>query len=359
MSSVPVHFRELMSPAVDNSIKFYENLFGWKALKHKADIPGGEYVLLTANGKGHGGIYPWTKEQGKSFWMPYFLTPDIDGVVAKVTPNKGTMKMDTVKDLGPAGKMAVCFDPQGAIFGLWQNAKPETAQKAKNDECIKTSQKEEYTESSSRKRKEECADSSSGKKECADSGKKKDECAADKEKKEEAAAAGDPNELPKYSDVWAWEQLITNDAAGAMQFYSTIMKNWIAKKEIGIDMFRLDDTEKAFCGVAKGPTTDTEKNPPIWLSYVDVPSVDDFCVKLKDLGGKVTNGPFDVPLVGRVAVVTDPHGAMFCLFTAASKIKSADKDKAKAADETSTKQKAQAESAAVEQATSKKQKTTL
>ena len=56
--------------------------------------------------------------------------------------------------------------------------------------------------------------------------------------------------------------------------------------------------------------------PPHWLSYVLVEDADASANKATELGGKVMMGPFDVPNVGRMAIVHDPTGAVFALFQA-------------------------------------------
>ncbi len=54
--------------------------------------------------------------------------------------------------------------------------------------------------------------------------------------------------------------------------------------------------------------------PPHFLSYVRVASADGAAKKASGLGGKVLAPPFDVPTVGRMAVVEDPIGACFAVW---------------------------------------------
>jgi hypothetical protein len=56
--------------------------------------------------------------------------------------------------------------------------------------------------------------------------------------------------------------------------------------------------------------------PPHWMSYVAVASADDSAKTAATLGGTVVAGPFDVMDAGRMAVIQDPTGAMFCLWQA-------------------------------------------
>ena len=61
-----------------------------------------------------------------------------------------------------------------------------------------------------------------------------------------------------------------------------------------------------------------ESAPPVamWDTYVWVDSADETASKVRDAGGGVVKEPFDVMGVGRMAVVTDPEGAVFCVWQA-------------------------------------------
>ena len=53
--------------------------------------------------------------------------------------------------------------------------------------------------------------------------------------------------------------------------------------------------------------------PPHWNVYFNVADVDASIAKAEELGAKTVVPAFDVPDVGRMAVLTDPQGAMFSL----------------------------------------------
>ncbi len=61
-----------------------------------------------------------------------------------------------------------------------------------------------------------------------------------------------------------------------------------------------------------------EAAPPVamWNTYVWVESADDTAAKVRDAGGGVVMEPFDVMDAGRMAVLTDPEGAAFCIWQA-------------------------------------------
>jgi hypothetical protein len=53
------------------------------------------------------------------------------------------------------------------------------------------------------------------------------------------------------------------------------------------------------------------KMPAAWGVYVTVNNVDGIVRECQALGGTLCAGPFDVPGVGRMAVLQDPQGAVF------------------------------------------------
>ena len=53
-----------------------------------------------------------------------------------------------------------------------------------------------------------------------------------------------------------------------------------------------------------------------WNTYIWVDSADDTAAKVKEAGGSVVMEPFDVMAAGRMAVFTDPEGAVFFVWEA-------------------------------------------
>jgi predicted enzyme related to lactoylglutathione lyase len=60
--------------------------------------------------------------------------------------------------------------------------------------------------------------------------------------------------------------------------------------------------------------------PPHWLPYIAVPDVEASVAQAKGRNGKVYVEPQDVPTVGRFAVLADPHGAVFAVFSPAAEV---------------------------------------
>ena len=59
--------------------------------------------------------------------------------------------------------------------------------------------------------------------------------------------------------------------------------------------------------------------PSYWMPYFQVSDVDASADKAKGLGAKIMVGPQDIPGTGRSAIVTDPQGAMFAIYSAVRK----------------------------------------
>lgn len=67
---------------------------------------------------------------------------------------------------------------------------------------------------------------------------------------------------------------------------------------------------------AVGSIPEAAPQQAMWNSYVWVDSADETASKVSAAGGNVVMEPFDVMDAGRMAVFTDPGGAMFCVWQA-------------------------------------------
>jgi len=59
--------------------------------------------------------------------------------------------------------------------------------------------------------------------------------------------------------------------------------------------------------------------PPHWLVYLDVADIDKAVSEVEASGGQVIRAPFDIPGVGRIAIVSEPSGAGIGLLEPAPK----------------------------------------
>jgi predicted enzyme related to lactoylglutathione lyase len=122
---------------------------------------------------------------------------------------------------------------------------------------------------------------------------------------------------PSYRGRFLWYELMTNDVERAGAFYSKVL-DWGQKPFPGLDtpytIFESGATPVA--GLMELPANARSAGvPPNWLSYIGVPDVDASVKQATSLGGQVHMPPFDVPTVGRLAVLVDPQGAAFAVYT--------------------------------------------
>src|SRR5581483_9508748 len=118
---------------------------------------------------------------------------------------------------------------------------------------------------------------------------------------------------------FCWIELVTSDQAAAKKFYTSLF-GWTADDSpMGPDafytMFRLDGKDIGG-GYTLMPDQVAMHVPPNWLIYVAVESADDAVAKAKQLGANILAGPMDVMEHGRMAVISDPTGAVFAVWQA-------------------------------------------
>lgn len=110
-----------------------------------------------------------------------------------------------------------------------------------------------------------------------------------------------------------WHELNTRDAAAADAFFRRLFGYTLSSVESTekMDYMTYHVDGRAVCGRLK-MTAEWGDLPPHWMTYFAVADVDADVARLPALEGKLHHGPFDTPY-GRIAVVSDPYGAVFSL----------------------------------------------
>lgn len=116
-------------------------------------------------------------------------------------------------------------------------------------------------------------------------------------------------EVDRYEHgVPSWIDLGTTDLSGAKAFYSSIF-GWTIQEGPpeagGYCIAEIRGRPVAGIGPQMNPAA-----PPAWMTYVNVESADSVADLVRQAGGQVLAGPFDVLDVGRMAVFADPLGAV-------------------------------------------------
>src|SRR5688572_4597820 len=117
--------------------------------------------------------------------------------------------------------------------------------------------------------------------------------------------------------MFCWADLATPDVTSARSFYTTILDDTVAEIPMGPGAFYyiLQRNGKDVAGMAEqDPEQKKSKVPPSWTAYFQVKSADEAAKKIKSLGGHILVEPFDVMDVGRMAVASDPQGAVFAVW---------------------------------------------
>ncbi|MFI6013669.1 VOC family protein [Streptomyces sp. NPDC051243] len=100
--------------------EFYGALFGWEFQPGPQQL--GPYVRALLNGHEVAGIGQLPPDRHLPIaWTPYLASNDVDLTAESVRLCGGTVGVGPL-DAGEAGRMAICSDPSGAVFGIWQTA---------------------------------------------------------------------------------------------------------------------------------------------------------------------------------------------------------------------------------------------
>jgi predicted enzyme related to lactoylglutathione lyase len=119
---------------------------------------------------------------------------------------------------------------------------------------------------------------------------------------------------------FCWNELMTSDYVAGFDFYKN-MFGWEKKDEFDMGpmgkYWLFGQGDKTYGGMMTKPAD--AKMPPAWIYYVEVADLDAAIERAKSKGGKVVNGPMDVPGGTRIAQLFDPQGALFALHSAGKK----------------------------------------
>ncbi|GAA3063502.1 VOC family protein [Rhizobium viscosum] len=242
---------ELMTPDPDAAKKFYGSVIGWTSSPMPAeDQP--QYSIFEANGVPSVGMMPFPAElEGQGIppnWTAYLCVDDVDQTAKDYEANGGTVRRPPA-DIPGIGRFAVVADPQGAVLCIMTPIPPETPRPE--------------------------------------------------------VPVGTPGHI-------GWYELYATDGAKAFDFYSKLF-GWT--KDQDFDMGPMGvyhifaEHGKQTGGMMTRPP---EIKMSFWTYYFTVPALDAAIDRINAGGGKVVNGPMEVP-GSWVCQAMDPQGAFFCL----------------------------------------------
>jgi predicted enzyme related to lactoylglutathione lyase len=109
--------------------------------------------------------------------------------------------------------------------------------------------------------------------------------------------------------VFYWNELLSNDVDAARAFYEKAM-GW------SFDAMPMDDGtywvaktgDKPAGGMMAMPEGLPPGMPSHWMAYISVDDIDARLKTAEENGATIVRPPFDVPGIGRIAILQDPSG---------------------------------------------------
>jgi predicted enzyme related to lactoylglutathione lyase len=115
---------DLAAPDPDAAAAFYGALFGWELAEPRQPEFGG-YRNFHDDGRLIAGLNPMGEQPA---WTSYVSVADADETVERITAHGGQALFPPM-DVAELGRMAICADPEGTVFGLWQPGEMRGADK--------------------------------------------------------------------------------------------------------------------------------------------------------------------------------------------------------------------------------------
>jgi predicted enzyme related to lactoylglutathione lyase len=244
---------ELMTPDQGAAREFYGGLFGWGY--DDTDMGEmGHYYVAQLDGDDIGGIgAQMPGMEGHPAYWGVYLAVDDVDAATAKVEAAGGKIEAGPMDVMDNGRMSAIQDPTGARVGLWQAKQTIGTQRANEP--------------------------------------------------------GTPT----------WNECVTGDVKAAAGFYAEVLGMGSEDMDMGEagSYTLLKNADGRQIGGAMDLGMFPEGTPAHWNVYFNVEDVDASVAKAEQLGAKTAVPAMDVPGVGRMAMVADPHGATFWVMAAA------------------------------------------
>jgi predicted enzyme related to lactoylglutathione lyase len=262
---------DIARPDSDAAADFYGGLFEWRF--EEPSPPGSSrYLIARIRGRDVAGVGP-EPSQGPSSpaWMTYIATEDADETARLVREAGGRVLVDPVA-VGDAGRTALCSDPSGAAFSIWQAGRRTGAQ------LVNEPGTWNFSELNTHDR--------------------------------EGAVAF-------YGAVFGWELSGFGDDEGSGSGFWRMpgYGDFLAERDPTVrerqaDVGAPEGFEDAVAWLMPTDGRADGETPAHWSITFAVGDADAAAERATQLGGKVLVPPMDAPWV-RMTVISDPHGAVF------------------------------------------------
>jgi len=240
---------ELMTTDTAAAETFYKNIVGWTSAPFEGS-PTPYTVFKRSGDVGVAGLM--ARPDGMNmppFWAMYVAVPKLEDAVTQIKQLGGS-ELSPVIDVPTVGRMQMMKDPQGAAFYIIQPAPAEER----------------------------------------------------------------PETAPEVGEA-SWHELMTTDAPAAMKFYSQIFQ-WQPSETMDMGemgKYHMFNRPHGMIGGMMNKPPEMAQVPPHWMIYFRVPDINAAVERIKKNGGKILNGPMEVPGGDWVLNAQDPQGAAFSL----------------------------------------------
>ena len=248
---------ELMTTDVDAAARFYGAVVGWKIADGAASGAGGrnDYRMIACSDGGMaGGVLPLTKDMlshgASPTWLGYLHVSDVDAATRAIVADGGAVHLPKLSL--PVGDLAMVSDPMGTAFYVMRPVPPPNA-----------------------------------------------------------PVAASPVFDPKAAQHVRWNELASPDLARAKAFYARHFHfefNDVMPMGPMGDYCFIDHDGVRLGAIMQQPP---EGAPPTWLFYFGVPSIAEAGRAIETGGGRILNGPHQVPGGDWILTAVDPQGAPF------------------------------------------------
>jgi uncharacterized protein len=254
-------------PDPEAAVAFYSGLFGWDLEDAMPPDSPGRYFIARLGGGDVAAV--GSQPEGAppmAVWNTYIWVASADEAVSKVLDAGGRVLMDPF-DIMDAGRMAVCADPEGAAFCVWQ------AQQHRGARIVNEPGSLNFNGLNTR----------------------------------DAEGA-----KSFYGSVFGWETL--DIGGGAEMWRLPGYGEFLERSEPGVRKRMAEGgAPEDFADVVATLNPIAKDQPDVpahWSVTFAVDDADATAEKAAELGGQVVLPPFDAPWV-RMTVIADPQGATF------------------------------------------------
>ena len=240
---------ELMTTDVGSAEAFYRAVVGWTSAPFTGS-PQPYINFRREGGVGVAGLLARPDDMpAPPFWSMYVAVPSLDDAVASIE-GLGGRSVSPIIDVPTVGRVRMMSDPQGALFYIH----------------------------------------------------------------EPVSLTMPPEGEPALGEV-SWRELMTTDAEAAMRFYQAVF-GWQPSEAMDMGpagKYQMFDRPHGMIGGMMNTPPEMGAVPPAWQIYFTVPEITAAAARVTEHGGRVINGPMQVPGGSWVLNATDREGAVFGL----------------------------------------------